>query len=72
MPLPLDRAKHLKKMGLANQTTMYKKETQAIGKLFEKTMMVKYAARRTSNQLSPLLPLTAHLSPLTAHCSAYY
>jgi len=35
-------AKHLKKMGLANQTTMYKKETQAIGKLFEKTMMVKY------------------------------
>ena len=31
--------KHLKKIGLANQTTMYKKETQAIGKLFEKTMM---------------------------------
>ena len=25
-----DPKKHLKKMGLANQTTMYKKETQAI------------------------------------------
>ena len=37
-----DPKKHLKKMGLANQTTMYKKETQAIGKLMEKTMMVKY------------------------------
>jgi len=37
-----DPKKHLKKMGLANQTTMYKKETQAIGKLMEKTMMIKY------------------------------
>ena len=27
---------HLKKIGIANQTTMYKKETQAIGRLFEK------------------------------------
>lgn len=39
-----DPKKHLKKLGLANQTTMYKKETQAIGKLFEKTMMTKYGA----------------------------
>lgn len=31
-----DPDKHLKKIGLANQTTMYKKETTAISKLFEK------------------------------------
>lgn len=31
--------KHLKKIGLANQTTMYKKETRAIGQLLQKTMM---------------------------------
>lgn len=33
---------HLKKIGLANQTTMYKKETRAIGQLLQKTMMKKY------------------------------
>jgi 4-hydroxy-3-methylbut-2-enyl diphosphate reductase len=33
---------HLQKIGLANQTTMYKKETTAIGKLFEKTVMMKF------------------------------
>jgi len=32
----------LKKVGLANQTTMYKKETRAIGQLFQKAMMKKY------------------------------
>lgn len=37
-----DPDKHLKKVGLANQTTMYKKETTAIGKLFEKTMMTAF------------------------------
>ena len=37
-----DPDKHLKKIGLANQTTMYKKETTAIGKLFEKTMMTAF------------------------------
>lgn len=37
-----DPDKHLKRIGLANQTTMYKKETMAIGKLFEKAMMTKY------------------------------
>jgi len=37
-----DPKKHLKKIGIANQTTMYKKETQAIGRLFEKTMMAAY------------------------------
>jgi 4-hydroxy-3-methylbut-2-enyl diphosphate reductase len=30
------------KVGLANQTTMYKKETRAIGQLFQKTMMQKF------------------------------
>ena len=39
-----DPKKHLKKIGLANQTTMYKKETQAIGRLFKKTMMQAYGA----------------------------
>jgi 4-hydroxy-3-methylbut-2-en-1-yl diphosphate reductase len=33
---------HLQKIGLANQTTMYKKETRAIGQLLQKTMIKKY------------------------------
>mmetsp|Transcript_7836 Transcript_7836/g.11938 ORF Transcript_7836/g.11938 Transcript_7836/m.11938 type:complete len:463 (-) Transcript_7836:261-1649(-) len=33
---------HLEKIGLANQTTMYKKETRAIGQLMQKTIMRKY------------------------------
>lgn len=32
----------LDKVGLANQTTMYKKETRAIGQMFQKTMMKKF------------------------------
>ncbi|KAL3936158.1 MAG: hypothetical protein SGARI_002678 [Bacillariaceae sp.] len=32
----------LQKLGLANQTTMYKKETKAIGQLFQKTIMKKF------------------------------
>lgn len=37
-----DPDKHLKRIGLANQTTMYKKETTAISKLLEKTMITKF------------------------------
>ena len=37
-----DPDKHLTKVGLANQTTMYKKETRAIGQLFQKAMLQKY------------------------------
>lgn len=32
----------LSKIGLANQTTMYKKETRAIGQMLQKTMMEKF------------------------------
>lgn len=37
-----DPKKHLKKIGVANQTTMYKQETLAIGKLLEKAMIHAY------------------------------
>ena len=47
-----DPKKHLKRIGLANQTTMYKKETQAIGKLFEKTMMQAYGAENIADRFA--------------------
>lgn len=37
-----DPEKHLRKVGLANQTTMYKKETKEIGRLLETTMLKKF------------------------------
>jgi 4-hydroxy-3-methylbut-2-en-1-yl diphosphate reductase len=40
---------HLKKLGLANQTTMYKKETRAIGQLLQKAMMKKYGPIEYNN-----------------------
>lgn len=39
----------LRKVGLANQTTMYKKETRAIGQMFQKAMMKKYGPVESKN-----------------------
>lgn len=39
----------LAKVGLANQTTMYKKETRAIGQLLQKAMMKKYGPVDSKN-----------------------
>lgn len=43
---------HLKKIGIANQTTMYKRETAAIGKLFEATMIRKYGPEDTKDRFA--------------------
>ena len=39
----------LNKIGLANQTTMYKKETREIGQLFQKAMMKKFGPVEAKN-----------------------
>ena len=45
---------HLARIGVANQTTMFKGETELIGKLFEKTMLTKYGPTKLNEHfLSP-------------------
>jgi len=43
-----DPDKHLQNVGLANQTTMYKKETKQIGRAFEVAMLKKYGPEKLS------------------------
>eukprot|EP00981_Chlorochromonas_danica_P003870 scaffold735_cov159-Ochromonas_danica.AAC.2 len=51
---------HLKKVGLANQTTMYKRETKEIGRLLEMSMLKKYGPQ----------DLSAHYKEFDTICDA--
>jgi len=47
-----DPKKHLRRIGIANQTTMYKKETQAIGRLLEKAMVTRYGPEKATENFA--------------------
>ncbi|MEM9539753.1 MAG: 4-hydroxy-3-methylbut-2-enyl diphosphate reductase [Cyanobacteria bacterium P01_E01_bin.42] len=58
--LGFDPDRDLEKVGVANQTTMLKSETEAIGKLFEKTVLEKYGP----------VELNAHFMSFNTICDA--
>jgi len=45
---------HLKKIGIANQTTMYKDETAAIAKLFERAVLKKFGPEKLNEHFMAL------------------